>query len=374
MSMKVLIAGPRYGRQNVGDEAILKAIIADLRSINTTLDITVFTDEPEKTSKLFNVRAYRIVKKRGIFKHLFAADLFVCGGATILSDLPRHALGLALLAKLLRKPVMIYGVGMNPISDRKTRKWVRFVCNRVDLISVRDGDVKTRLLAYGVTKTPIYVTADPAVLVEPASPDRIQNILDSIGIHDGGVPIVGVGLSSEPDCQDIYPQQTIAQLLDYLVSDRGFQILFIPMNGNPEQDIALMKKIKDKMRRSENVYFLKPDLLPQEVMGVISKFDFVLSSRMHMLIFAACVNVPMIGISRCAKTDSFLARLGMQSVGAIEDVDFPKLKDAVDRTWKDRQKIKTNIDRKMSEMRKCACINRTLVSGFIDNNEKVLSE
>lgn len=52
----VLICGA-YGAGNIGDEAILKAIIGTLRGIDPAVSICVVTRSPKKTRQLYGVSA-----------------------------------------------------------------------------------------------------------------------------------------------------------------------------------------------------------------------------------------------------------------------------------------------------------------------------
>ena len=50
-------------------------------------------------------------------------------------------------------------------------------------------------------------------------------------------------------------------------------------------DVTVSEKVRKKMK--QNAYILKSSYSPYEVMGIISQADFILSMRLHTLIFAA---------------------------------------------------------------------------------------
>ena len=54
--MKVLLSG-YYGFDNAGDDAVLFAIIQALHEVMTDVDITVLSNQPEKTAEEFGVKA-----------------------------------------------------------------------------------------------------------------------------------------------------------------------------------------------------------------------------------------------------------------------------------------------------------------------------
>ena len=54
--MKVLLSG-YYGFDNAGDDAVLFAIVQALREVMPDVDITVLSNQPEKTAEQFGVHA-----------------------------------------------------------------------------------------------------------------------------------------------------------------------------------------------------------------------------------------------------------------------------------------------------------------------------
>ena len=61
---------------------------------------------------------------------------------------------------------------------------------------------------------------------------------------------------------------------------------------------------------------------PNEVMGIISLADFILSMRLHTLIFAARQRVPLIGFVYDPKIEYYLEKLDMPSGGSLKDFDM----------------------------------------------------
>ncbi|WP_347177939.1 polysaccharide pyruvyl transferase family protein [Sporosarcina thermotolerans] len=86
--MKIVISG-FYGLGNTGDEAILKAIVDNLRAELDNPDITVFSLSPDKTSKEHGVesvyRGWRHENKEKVAA-LRKADLLISGGGGLLQD------------------------------------------------------------------------------------------------------------------------------------------------------------------------------------------------------------------------------------------------------------------------------------------------
>ena len=360
-----LIGGPRYGCQNVGDEGILTAIVNDIRELAPDAHITVLTDNQDATTARLNIEPKPLGGWLNRVREMSKADIFVCGGATILSDCPRTVLKLVLVAKILRKPVMVYGVGMDPLPDVQTQRLVRLAGNAADVISVRDQDVRQRLVEYGVNPDKVFATADPATLLEPVAPDRVTPILLEQGLQDQPRPWIGIGISGESDIRHITPCPTLAQAADHLVTDLGASIIFIPMNTRSDQDIPLLEKIQGLMAYRDRTRLLTGKYTPEEMLGIVKQMDLIISSRLHLLIFSAVVNVPMVGISRSAKIDSFLERVSRVSAGSVAEITMPKIVDTLSGVWNNFEAIKSELSDKTSKMKNDALLNRQLLGKLL---------
>ena len=55
--------------------------------------------------------------------------------------------------------------------------------------------------------------------------------------------------------------------------------------------------------------------------------------RLHALIFAAVMKVPLMAISYDPKVDSFLKAIGTEAVGTVETLDAGKVAEAAEKLW-----------------------------------------
>ena len=67
--------------------------------------------------------------------------------------------------------------------------------------------------------------------------------------------------------------------------------------------------------------------------------DLIVSSRLHLLIFASILGVPIIGVSRGSKVDSFLRPLGLHAAGSTEECDFGWLLNETERLLANRDEF-----------------------------------
>jgi len=366
---KVLIGGPMYGCKNIGDEAILSSIIKMLRKIDIPLEITVLTQDLNNTAKKYGVKTYPLFGRRNYLTAIWKTDFFICGGATILSDCSFYSLGLVRWAKFFGKKIIIFCVGMDPIFDKKKIRFISKNCNKAKVITVRDKDVKRRLEEYGVNR-PIFATVDPAICTESCDDERIKKIFKKNQLDFGSFPIIGIGISGEKDVRDITPIDEIAKISDHLIEKMKFKVLFIPTNLREEQDIDLMKKIINTMKRKDEAKILKYAETPEEVVGVVSKLSLIVSSRLHLLIFSTIADVPFIGLSRCAKIDSYLARFGEKAVCSVKEITFEKLIFSIEKIWENRNSFKNKIKYVKIVMEQENKLNEEILRKFIKDEDK----
>ena len=112
-----------YGGLNLGDEAILHSMIAQLRR-DLPVEITVFSRDPEDTKRRHGVERAVPVRKMSRAEaapEVERLDLLIVGGGGILFDAEaRIYLREAQIAKEKGVPVMLYAVGAGP--DRKSTR------------------------------------------------------------------------------------------------------------------------------------------------------------------------------------------------------------------------------------------------------------
>jgi len=398
---RMLIGGVPYGYDNVGDEAILACIVDACREVCPHGEITVLTGKPQETAQRLGVNAVKLklgakkgkfVWDRDLLSAFLHSDIFIWGGANGLSDYPQMSLKMVLLSKLLGKKVMIYAVGLEPIRhtshpNQSWRRWIcrvadtllkkegrfqelyegvrtavlrlciRLVCNRVDLITVRDAESVALLQEYGVRKPLLVTTADPALLLQ----DGASALPKMEFAKANGV--IGVCVSSQqpPPSEG---KKAIAQVLDSLVQKYGVWILFIPMN--PQTDSLLMHQIRAVQVEKGKTLVLEGEHTPQDVLAIVRQTDLILSSRLHLLILAVLANTPCIGLSRGSKIDRFLTRARLPKGGDVRTINPFHLQEVCERTWRNRQQIREQMRRVLGDMQQAARKNQDLLAVLVN--------
>ena len=83
--MGVVLCGA-YGYGNAGDEAILEAIVAELRSIDPQMPIRVLTRRPRDTEKRLGVKAYYTFNIPAFCCAALRSSLYLNGGGSLIQD------------------------------------------------------------------------------------------------------------------------------------------------------------------------------------------------------------------------------------------------------------------------------------------------
>ena len=361
----VVISG-YYGFKNSGDDAILMAIVNNLRALKPNIRISVLSMNPKETRRIYGVDSINRFNFFAIYKLLKNSKLFINGGGSLLQDITStrslmYYLGTIRLALKLNKKVMIYANGIGPIHKKKNEKAVRDVVNQVDLITLREEASFHEIKRLKIDKPPVLVTADPALTLQPVDEIRIQEIFRQEGIPTGK-PIVCVSIRSWKKKSQY--SEVIAKMCDYIIEKYGADILFIPMHF--PRDIWMIHSIVLKMK--EKPYVLKGKYSVDELLGVIKKCDLMIGMRLHALIYAATLGVPMIGLAYEAKVQAFLNYIGQITAGDITNIKFEHLCRVIDDVWPRRQEIALQLQEIIHELKEKAMENARLAVKLLEDS------
>ena len=343
---KIVISG-YYGFNNAGDEALLTAILAALRAKEPKADITVISGNPGNTIAKHQVKSlYRFAAVR-LLRAIREADLVISGGGSLLQDVTSkrslaYYLSVIAAAKWKRKKVMLFAQGIGPIRSRFMRAQgigpirsrvmrllTRLVVNKADVITVRDRDSAEELARMGVSAAKVEVTADPVLMLNPESKVMGKSILAEAGL-DPYKPIIGVSVREWPENQRCLKQ--LAEALGKLSEEYNAQIAILPLQLSKDlKDSQLLQSYLPKIRN--RVALLQGDYSTEEFLSIIGSFRLLIGMRLHALIFAAVMKVPLMAISYDPKVDSFLKAIGTEAVGTVETLDAGNVEREAEELW-----------------------------------------
>lgn len=353
--MRVGISGS-YGGLNLGDEAILHAMIEQLRASLPTLEITVFSRNVKDTLRRHRVDravSVRDLSRQEVIPEVERLDLFLLGGGGILfDDEAKIYLREVLLAQERGIPVMIYAVSAGPLRDPVAQRAVRLALERAQLVTVRDRRAQQVLEELGVRKD-VLVTADPALLLSPAplSPDVLR--LEGV---EGDHRLVGISVREPGPCAPGMDAERYHALLanaaDFLVDRLDAKVVFIPMERRV-LDVQHSHAVIAQMHHARRATVLKGKYSSGEMLSLVGKVDLALGMRLHFLIFAALQRVPFVALPYAPKVTGFIEDLGM-SMPPLNQVNAGQLIAHVDRSWDLRKSIRRRIEGSMPSLRRRA--------------------
>lgn len=320
--MKILISG-YYGSKNGGDEAMLAAMLEVLREMDSNISVTVISLNPEYTKKRHKVDAVAWLDIFSIVRKILAADLLISGGGSLLQNVTSrrslyYYLGIIFLAKFFGRKVMLYAQGIGPIRGAFAQRLMNWIVNRVDLITVRDHGSLEELRNLKINRPQIFCTADPVLAIKPAPLELGKKILERYNVKTDK-KIIGVSVRRWINWQDC--QAALATALDELIEKIGAEIIFIPMQF-PE-DIKAANSTAKLMKNPAVV--LADELSTGEILSLVGCTNVLISIRLHALIFAGVMGVPMLGISYDPKVDRFLDSIGEKPLGNLSEITAEKI-------------------------------------------------
>lgn len=353
-TFRVGISGS-YGGLNLGDEAILQSIVAQLRC-SLPVEITVFSRDAEDTKlrhQVERVVPVRELTRDEVLPHIERLDLFVLGGGGILFDAEAKTyLREVGLAQEKRVPVMTYAVGAGPLNDPDAQRLVREALNYAAVVTVRERGDKKVLEETGIHRE-ILVTADPALLLEPEPlPKDVLRQEHMDGDHRLVAMSVREPGVAAPDIDEGFYHGLLANAADFMIDRFGADVVFVPMEGRM-LDVQHSHAVMAQMLRAQRAWVLKGAYTPGQLLALMKHFDFAVGMRLHFLVFAALQEVPFVALPYSGKVGGLLDDLRI-SMPPMDLVNPGRLLAYIDQSWDRRSSLKKRIKRVLPTLRKRA--------------------
>jgi polysaccharide pyruvyl transferase CsaB len=353
--LAVIALSGYYGFHNIGDEAILEAVINVLRYYQPDVELVVFSADPLHTCKTYKVEAVSRTHFPAIVRVLRRADLLVSGGGGLLQDVtgPRsipYYLGIIQLARLLRTRVAVYAQGIGPLRHQWSRFCVKKILDRVDWLSVRDTASAHFLTELGV-KRDVTVTADPTFSLEPVPQEEIVAFWKKHGVEKSPLELL-VGIALRP-----YPGETaidgrlleiIGSSCSYLQKEYGARLVFLPYHLH--KDLPLARALASRV--SPRSIIFEESLTSRDILRLMGGLDLFIGMRLHALIFAAICGVPFVALPYDPKVYSFLEYAGKVPVLSLEDLNSQHLLNGCKAALNEGIEFKDNLQLKIKEQKK----------------------
>ncbi|MGA1842011.1 MAG: polysaccharide pyruvyl transferase family protein [bacterium] len=335
---------------NIGDRAISNAMFSAISKAVPDARFFVYTRNPEFLPSEYNCEGINIFNIKGFIngiRVLAKADLVILGGGTIIQDKSSKMviifnLSFACLALLFRKKVMCYAIGIGGKSEISPfGRWLaRMVLNRCAMITLRDTESAKMSEEIGVTRPPTFITADAAVLHRQAPPEKIDLILEELGIKPDDRPLIAISLRRVfHRTGGILPvsvkikfglmnnnwekkikifKNKVANICDELIERYNAILIFVPMYTgesffSPRDDI-FTQKVVARMKHKSATRILKKHYTPAQIKGLFSMVDLVIGVPLHSVILATTAGTPAISLCYADKNIRYMRMIGMEDI------------------------------------------------------------
>lgn len=336
-----------YGRGNAGDDAILEAIVRELRQIDPDLPVWVLSRRPDETRMTYRVNSIYTFGFPKFLRRMGRTRLYINGGGSLMQDVTsRRSLWFYLFtisaAKKLGNRVLMYGCGIGPIHHPSNRRLCARVLERnVDMITLRDTHSLTELEDMGINHPEVLLSSDPTVILPAARPEVIDGMLESRGLDPKG-RYIGFTLRPWPGYEE--KAELFGRAADYAWETYGLTPVFLPIEKR--LDVGACQKAAAHMKAPH--YIFEDTGASDHTIGLFARMQVVVSMRLHALVFSAGQGVPLVGVVYDQKISSFLNYIGQDLFTDLNDVTYEGLCAHIDAAVKrigDTEFLSGGVDR-----------------------------
>ncbi|HJA48105.1 MAG TPA: polysaccharide pyruvyl transferase CsaB [Candidatus Agathobaculum intestinipullorum] len=307
----IMICGA-YGRGNAGDDAILEAIVQEMRALDPERTICVMSRRPKETRLVYRTGAVYTFNIFSVLHKFRKAALYINGGGSLMQDVTStrslwYYCYTLRAAKRRGCKVMMYGCGIGPINRAGNRKMAAKTIDRsVDRITLRDDNSRAELADMGVTRPDIRVSADPTIILDAAPAEVVSLAMEQSGIDPDG-RYIGFGLRNWKGLDAALP--AIAAAANYAYEKHGLTPVFVPIEF--PSDLTPAERVGSLLHCP---WYAVRTRQPIEVtIGILARMKTVVGIRLHSLMFSAGQGVPVVGLSYDIKVDGFLKYIGSRT-------------------------------------------------------------
>jgi len=321
MSEYVVVSG-YYGFDNLGDEAILEEILAEVgRLIKDKSKIVVLSQNPEKTRSVFGVSSVDRWSLSALHPVFSKAKLFISGGGGLYQDTTSvksvvYYAGLAMLARLCGAPMVIYAQGIGPLRSALSAALTKSAMKSARAITVRDSNSVSLLEKWGIRN--VVLTADPVWCLEPTP--LPESMVAALGRVPAGRFLLGLSLRESP----LITLAMVEAFANSLAKSAKPGTVLVPLILQHNQDAELLNAFA-KVWKDHGMETLDLDFAqltrPSQWISLLSRFDLIVGMRFHALLMALKSGVPTIGLAYDPKVSYLMKNFDQPSLNLAKGYD-----------------------------------------------------
>ncbi len=282
--------GGYFGCGNLGDDAILQGVLQGLSDLSPDVRVICLSGHARKARRRLGVCTVGRKNPFAVVLALLRADLFLCGGGSLLQNATGdrslwYYLSLLRLSRPLGATPILFSAGIGPLYGGM-QKAVRTTLSRCPYLSLRDPDSKALLEELGLDPARLHLGADPAFLLPAPSPLRGPALLSAHGIAPG-TPYLCIVLKGGRAQEDI--RRLVLAAVRVLCRRHALLPIFLIFDTKQDKKathVAQKTLHGCTIRLSEAA----------DAEAILSGAALTLSMRLHALILATAARTPALGI------------------------------------------------------------------------------
>jgi len=393
---RVVVVG-YYGHGNIGDESILRSLLAGVHRLRPELGFYVLcggsanlpshhpaaSRAPASPGKPGPSMTYvpRLAPAR-LLSAMRRSRMLVLGGGGLIQDVTSlrslmYYLGLIWTAKRLGLPVAICGGGIGPVDTALGRWLAGRILPQIDVLALRDRRSIEVAESLGVPAERLVLTADPAFSLGadlagglPAGEGLEREVVEAlvasgvpkelVGAPGAGAAgrLLGVALRPPMLRED---EAAVVQALRGAVAGQGVFPVLVPFH--PEQDTALLERIA---AAGVDAAVLRGVREPETLFGVIRRLRAMVSMRLHGVIFAVAAGVPSVALPYNPKVDALAEDVPQIRYVQYPRIDAAELGAAIEEAWLAPDQLRDGLLAAAGSLRSRAQANARLMVETLD--------
>ena len=281
-----------------------------------------------------------------------------------------------MLAILLQKPFVIYSQSLGPF-NWWSRPLVRFCLKKANAIILREEISLSYLRSLKVGAVPTFLKADCAFALDPASSERVQEIMRDERIELSGTsPLIGIGISRYLEKSSSEYVAMVTEVIDHLTQSMDARVLLVShvfdrFELDEQDDRYTAKIILTALKNKTSVKIIQREYTPSELKGIIGCCDLFIGSRMHANIAALSMSVPTITIGWSHKYHGIMASFGLECFAFdYRNMNIEGLVTAVNQACSDRLNIHKSLQIKSAEARASALEAGEVIKRILTNSKR----
>ena len=350
-----------YGYANSGDDALLDAVIKALRKERDGLSILVLSRNPHETMRDYGVFSIHRLNFFRVRRYMKRARLIVYGGGSHMQDNTStrslvYYTFIIHMAKSLGMRIMLYGNGIGPLTKSRNFEKARRALDICDYISLRDPESLDYIKKIGVKNPNVALSIDPVFSLEAETSLPLDEIAELRNFNDKSFAI-----SLRPwQHNELNFVEKITNVINYTAEKYELTPILIPLQL---MDVSILKEVASGLKCK---YILLTKVHHYElVMAIIAKSEFALCMRLHALIYAVSVGLPIIGLVYDPKVANFISYINEDTRADTSNLEVFAVKNMIDKIMQDPIAAKEKIISERERMKKLSGQDAKVAVGLL---------